>query len=97
MKTLNYIVLVLSLLFLAIVSLEISGLIVLLGHNLPTAALICGLSIPLALLFLNYVQLRNLKIYVLWLVVGVIMLCIYVNFKDLEILRMKRGKCYKKL
>lgn len=95
MKALNYFILILSLSFIAIVSFETLGRIDLLRHNLPTAVLICGLSIPLTLLFLNYVQLRNIKIYIMWLVVGVIMLVVYINFKDSAMLELKRGSAMK--
>ena len=62
-----------------------------LKDNVDTFALALGLLIPFSLLFLGYVQLRNIKIYIAWLLFGIGMLLFYFYFKNFPQLQMKRG------
>ena len=50
-----------------------------------------GLFIPLALLFFGYVLLRDIRKYIVWLLVAIFMIIIYKHFSELPALQMKRG------
>jgi hypothetical protein len=62
-----------------------------LKDNTDSFALATGLFIPFFLLFLGYVQLRDIKFYLAWLLLGIGMLLFYFHFKDFAALQMKRG------
>ncbi len=70
---------------------DLTGVTDLLKDAVDTYALSVGLLIPLSLLFLGYVHLRQIKIYLLWLLLSVGMLFFYFQFRDAGVLQMKRG------
>jgi hypothetical protein len=71
--------------------LELTGVINILKDAVDTYALSVGLLIPFSLLFLGYVYLRQVKIYLLWLMLGIGMLIFYFKFRDAGVLQMRRG------
>jgi hypothetical protein len=91
LKVINTVLFFISLLAIAILYLHLNGTINFLRNNTDEFALALGLFIPLILLFIGYVQLRDIKIYTFWLLLAIVMLLFYFQFKDFESLQMKRG------
>jgi hypothetical protein len=91
MRTLNFILFAISILAISVLYLELIGVTNILKEAVNNYALFVGLLIPLLLLFLGYVQLRNVRTYLLWLFLGVGMLFFYYRFRSADVLQMKRG------
>ena len=91
MKTINLLLFIISLLAIALLYLELAGVVNILKGAADNYALSVGLLIPFALLFLGYVQLREMKIYLIWLSLALGMLLFYFRFRDAGILQMNRG------
>lgn len=95
MKTLNISIFFISLLAIAILYLHLNGTSNFLNDNIDTFALATGLSIPLSLLFLGYIQLRDIKSYITWLLLSIGMILFYFHFRDFTALQMQRGSALK--
>lgn len=65
------------------------------GNRLNSVALSVGLLIPLSLLFLGYVQLRDWKVNLCWFFLAIGMLLFYCAFKDNASMQLKRGTALK--
>jgi purine-cytosine permease-like protein len=90
-KTLNLLLFTISILAITVLYLDLTGTISIFKDMVNNYALFVGLLIPLSLLFLGYVQLRNMKTYILWLLLGAGMLLFYYQFREADVLQMKRG------
>lgn len=91
MRTLNFTLFTISILAIVLLYLDLTGVTDVLKDAVDTYTISVGLLIPFSLLFLGYVHLRNIKIYLLWLVLGLGMLFFYFQFKDAVALKMQRG------
>jgi hypothetical protein len=95
LKIINTLILFISLVAITILYLHLNETVNFLKESIDTFTLAIGLFIPFSLLFLGYVQLRNNKIYILWLLLGIGMLFFYFHFKDYPQLQMPRGSALK--
>lgn len=91
MKIINILTFAFSFLTIIILYLHLNGTTNILEDNIDTFALAVGLLIPFSLLFFCYKQLRDIKFYVVWFILGIGMLLFYYYFKDVASLQMKRG------
>lgn len=66
----------------ALVCLELAGVIRIFGNDLESAVSYTGIIVPLLLLFLGYVHLRNIYVYLFWLAIGAVMFFFYAQYKE---------------
>lgn len=95
MKTIIAVLFLISAAAIAILYLELTGSISMLKSRTDSFALTTGLFIPFTLLFLGYTELRKFKTYIVWFLLGTVMLAFYFYFKDAPSIQMKRGSALK--
>ena len=61
------------------------------GDELAHVVRITGLMIPMVLLFFGYVALRNVKVYIIWLVLSILMVLIFKCYQDSPAVQTTRG------
>ena len=91
MKQLNALFFLLSLIAISVLYLHLNGIASFLGTKVAYYALALGLLIPFFLLFFGYTQLRDIKVFLVWLLLGAGMLVFYIYFKDHPSLQLRRG------
>ena len=95
LKIINISIFIISLVGIAILYLHLNETIDFMIGWIGNFALFLGLMIPFSLLFFGFVALRDVRVYLLWLLLSIGMLLFYIHFRDFAILQMKRGSALK--